>query len=299
MRDFTEYNLTDAVLQQVDRTPDKRFKQIMTSLITHLHAFVREVELSEAEWFEGTKFLTATGHMCDDLRQEFILLSDTLGVSMLVDAISHRKASGATESTILGPFYRAGATELRFGDSIARDTKGEPTFFSGRVTDPDGKPIARALLDIWQAAPNGRYDNQDPDQVEFSLRGKFRTDAEGRYAFRTVKPASYPIPTDGPVGSMLAALGRHPWRPAHVHFIVSAQGYEPLTTHLFVKGDPYLESDAVFAVKSSLAVNFVRHDSSEEAAQRQVTPPFYTAEYDFGLKPAARPATLLRRFRLA
>jgi catechol 1,2-dioxygenase len=286
MRDFTEHDLTEAVLQQLEKTPDKRLKQIMRSLITHLHAFVREVNLTEEEWFQGIKFLTETGQTCDDSRQECVLLSDTLGVSILVDAINHRALTGATESTILGPFYRHGAPEMTAGASIAGDTPGEPTFVSGRVTDLDGKPIAGALLDVWQASPSGLYETQDPTQPEFNLRGKFKTDAHGCYAFRTVKGASYPIPLDGPVGKMMKALGRQPYRPAHIHFIVSAKGYETLTTHVFIAGDPCLDADPVFAVKSSLVADFIRHDSVGEAKARQTTAPFYTVEYDFTLKAA-------------
>lgn len=285
MGDFTEHTLTDAVLARLQTVSDPRLGRIARSLVAHLHAFVREVELTEAEWFAGIRFLTETGRCCDDLRQEFILLSDTLGVSMLVDAINHRLPDGATASTVLGPFYREGAPELPLGASIAGATPGEPTVISGRVTDVAGRPLAGALLDVWQAAPNGLYDSQVPGQA-MNLRGRFRTDGAGRYRFRTVKPACYPIPTDGPVGRMLKALGRHPYRPAHVHFIVSAPGHAPVTTHLFVKGDPYLDSDAVFAVKSSLVVDFVRHDAPAEAAAQGVTAPFYTVEYDFGLKPA-------------
>jgi hydroxyquinol 1,2-dioxygenase len=286
MRNLSEHDLTDAVLQRLQATADPRLKEIMTSLVRHLHEFVRDVELTEDEWFAGIRFLTDTGHMCDDKRQEFILLSDTLGVSMLVDAINHRHPAGATESTVFGPFHRVGAPDLPAGASIAGTTAGEPTFVSGRVTDTDGRPVAGALLDVWQAAPNGLYDSQDPEQGGLNLRGKFRTDAEGRYAFRTVKPANYPIPSDGPVGRMLRALKRHPYRPAHIHFIVSAKGYLPVTTHVFAEGDPYLDSDAVFAVKNSLITTFERHDSPQEAAARKTSAPFYTVEYDFGLTPA-------------
>ncbi len=284
MRDFT---VTDTLLRQLESTPDKRLKQIMTSLVTHLHAFVREVGLTEPEWFQGIQFLTETGRMCDDKRQEFILLSDTLGVSILVDAITHAAAPGATEPTLLGPFYRVDAPDLPLGASIAGDTPGVPTFVSGRVAGLDARPIAGGLLDVWQGAPNGLYENQDPSQPDFNLRGRFRTDAEGRYAFRTVKPVSYPIPVDGPVGQLLRTLGRQEYRPAHVHFIVSARGYETLTTHIFDAGDPYLEVDPVFGMKKSLVTQFVRHDSAEEARGRGVTAPFYTMEYDFALKPAA------------
>jgi hydroxyquinol 1,2-dioxygenase len=287
MRDFTEQNLTEEVLHRLQATRDPRLRRLMQSLTRHLHEFVREVEPTEAEWFAAIRFLTETGKLCDDARQEFILLSDTLGVSMLVDAINHRKSEGATETTVIGPFYREGAPERALGDSIAGDTPGDVTFVSGRVHDPGGKPVPGAALDVWQAAPNGLYEGQDPQMPPFNMRGRFRADAAGQYHFRTVKPASYPIPTDGPVGELMRAVDRQPYRPAHIHAIVSAPGYEPLCTHFFVKGDPYLDLDPVFVVKSSLITDFVRHDSVEEAIARKTTAPFYTVEFDFGLKPVA------------
>jgi hydroxyquinol 1,2-dioxygenase len=291
MRNLTEQNLTDAVLAKLEGATDARFRQIMTSLIGHLHAFVREVELTESEWFAGIQFLTATGQKCDDKRQEYILLSDTLGVSMLVDAINHRKPSGATESTVLGPFYVPGAPELPSGADIAQGVVGEPAYFSGRILGPDGRPIAGAMLDLWSTDGEGWYDVQLQGQG-LRARGRIGTDAEGRYAFWTVKPVSYPIPTDGPVGQMLLRMGRHPYRPAHTHMIVSAPGYEPVTTHLFVEGDPYLESDAVFAVKNSLVVPFVRREPGLAPDGRRMERAYFTVEYDFGLVPvqAARAA---------
>ena len=285
MRNLTEQNLTDAVLAKLEGCEDTRFKQIMTSLIRHLHAFVREVELTEAEWFAGIQFLTATGQKCDDKRQEYILLSDTLGVSMLVDAINHRKPSGATESTVLGPFYVTGAPDMPSGSDIAEGVAGEPTYFSGRVLTPEDKPIAGATLDLWSTDGEGWYDVQREGRG-MRARGKIKTDAEGRYAFWTIKPVSYPIPTDGPVGKMLLNMGRHPYRPAHTHMIVSAPGYEPVTTHLFVEGDPYLESDAVFAVKNSLVVNFARHQPGVAPDGRRMDKPYYSVRYDFGLAPS-------------
>lgn len=285
MRNLTEQNVTDVVTHTFDNTQNPRLKEILTSLVKHLHAFVREVELTEAEWLYGIQFLTRTGHMCDDKRQEFILLSDTLGVTTLKDIINNRKPAGVTEYTILGPFYVEGAPELPVMADIAGDTPGEPVVISGRVTDPAGQPLAGALLDVWQASAEGFYDVQLPDQRELNLRGRFRTDAEGRYAFRTIKPSFYPIPGDGPVGQMLRAVGRHPYRPAHIHFIVSAGGYEAVTTEIFVEGDPYLDSDAVFGVRSSLVVDFVPNESAVEAARLGVTAPFYTVEYDFILQP--------------
>jgi len=285
----TEDDITAEVLARFADTPDPRLQQIMLGLIKHLHAFVKEVALTEAEWFQAIEILTTAGHMSDDKRQEFILFSDTLGVSMVVDLISRRKPDGATESTVFGPFHRLGAPELPAGGNIADlDESGPPTLVSGRVLDLDDKPIAGALLDVWQAQTSGLYDSQDPNLREMHMRGKFRTDAEGRYLVRTVRPVHYPIPSDGPVGAMLRAAGRHPWRPAHIHFVVSADGYEPVTTHIFDRADEYLGSDAVFAVKDSLICDFVRHDAPEgEAARLGIDRPYYTTAFDFHLKPAA------------
>ena len=284
----TEDDITNEVLRRFEATPDPRLRQLMLSLVRHLHAFVKEVELTEAEWIAAIRFLTDAGHMCDDKRQEFILLSDTLGVSMVVDLINHRKPEGATESTVFGPFHRDGAPELPPGGNIApRDTKGTPAIISGRVLDLLGRPIAGALLDVWQADSTGRYDSQYAETSELHMRGRFRTDADGRFLIRTVRPVYYAIPTDGPAGRMLHATKRHPWRPAHVHFVVSADGYEPVTTHLFDDVDPYLDSDTVFAVKDSLICTFLRHDTREDAADRLgIDPPFCTAQFDFVLKPA-------------
>jgi len=285
-RGTTEDDITAEVLRRFDATEDPRLRQIMQSLVRHLHAFVKDVELTEAEWMTAIRFLTEAGHMCDDRRQEFILLSDTLGVSMVVDLINHRKPEGATESTVFGPFHRKGAPELPAGGNIApRDTKGIPTIVSGRVLSLDGRPIAGARLDVWQADSSGLYDSQYAETDDLHLRGQFRTDDEGRFLIRTVRPVYYAIPTDGPVGRMLVAANRHPWRPAHIHFVVSAEGHEPVTTHVFDDGDPYLESDTVFAVKDSLMCTFVRHDvRDEDAARFGLEPPFCTAHFDFVLK---------------
>ena len=285
MSDNTEEQITQNVLASMANTPNPRLKAVMTSLITHVHDFIRDVELTQDEWGLAIQFLTRTGQLCDDKRQEFILLSDITGVTMLVDAINHRSPDGATESTIFGPFYREGAAELPMGASISQDGRGEPAVVMGRVLSTNGTPISNALLDIWETNENGLYEQQDPDQPDMNLRGKFRADGEGRYCFVGIKPVSYPIPDDGPVGQLLRSLGRHPYRPAHIHLLVSAAGFTPVTTHLFVQGDPYLDSDAVFGTKDSLVVEFVRHDSPEEAARYQVAAPFYTVEYDFILKP--------------
>jgi catechol 1,2-dioxygenase len=283
MRDFNEETATAAVLERMSGAKDARLREIVASVVKHLHAVVREVEPTMDEWMAAIQFLTDTGHKSDDKRQEFILLSDTLGVSMLVDAINNRKPSGATESTVLGPFHVGGAPKRRMGDTISLDGKGDPVYVSGQVLDEDGQPIADALLDVWQTSSDGAYDVQDPSQPAMNLRGLFTTGADGRFFFRTVKPKHYSIPTDGPVGRMLAALGRHAMRPAHIHFIVGARGYEPVTTHVFVAGDPYLDSDAVFGVKDSLVETFARHDDPAKAKRLGLGNPFYTASHDFRL----------------
>ena len=283
----TEDEITAEVLRRFEGTPDPRLRRIMLSLVRHLHAFLQDVELSEPEWFAGIEFLTETGQKCTDIRQEFILLSDTLGVSMVVDLINHRKPEGATESTVFGPFHREGAPEMPDGGNIAPRDTGTPTIVFGRVLDLGGRPIAGASLDVWQADSTGHYDSQYAEASELHMRGKFRTGQDGRFIVRTAFPVAYPIPTDGSVGKMLRASNRHPWRPAHVHFVVSADGYEPVTTHVFESTDKYLNSDTVFAVKRSLVCDFERHDTRDEAATRfSIEPPFYTAEFDFVLKPA-------------
>jgi len=283
-RNKTEDDITAEVIERFAATPDPRLRRIMLSLISHLHAFVKDVELTEAEWFKAIEILTEAGKMCSDRRQEFILFSDTLGVSMVVDLLGHRKPDGATESTVFGPFHRLGAPEMPAGGNIAqRDTTGTPAIVSGRVVDGDGKPIANAVLDVWQAQTNGLYDSQDKEPDHLHMRGKFRTDREGRYKLRTVIPVNYPIPSDGPVGAMLKATGRHPWRPAHIHFVVSADGYEPVTTHIFDRRDPYLQSDAVFAVKDSLICDFTHYENGDGNG---ISGPYFSAEFDFCLAPA-------------
>jgi protocatechuate 3,4-dioxygenase beta subunit len=288
MSNNTEDQITQNVLNSMAHTPNPRLKRVMDSLIIHLHDFIRDVELTQEEWTLAIQFLTRTGQMCDDKRQEFILLSDITGTTMLVDAINHRLPGGATESTIFGPFYREGAQELPLGATISQDGQGEPAVVMGRVLSTDGTPIPGALLDVWETNENGLYEQQDPEQPDMNLRGKFRTDSVGRFYFVGIKPVSYSIPDDGPVGQLLRSLGRHPFRPAHIHLLISAEGFVPVTTHLFVKGDPYLDSDAVFGTKDSLVVDFIRHDSEEEAAGYKVTVPFYKVEYDFVLKPLSK-----------
>jgi len=275
---FTEENSAEVVAGRIADTTDSRFKEIMTVLIRHLHAAVKEIEPTQEEWFQAIQFLTATGHMCDDWRQEFILLSDVLGVSMLVDAINNRKPSGASESTVLGPFHVANAPELELGSNICLDQKGEPMLVKGRVLDTDGAPIANAKVDVWQANDEGFYDvQQKGHQPDFNLRGVFRTDDQGRYWFNAVRPKFYPIPDDGPVGKMLARMGRHPFRPAHLHYIIEADGFETLTTHTFDPDDPYIHSDAVFGVKESLIAQY-KDKTPEGSEQKQ-----WEVEFDFVL----------------
>jgi hydroxyquinol 1,2-dioxygenase len=254
MRNLTEATLTDAVISRFAGCGEPRLRQVMSSLVRHLHAFVREIEPSEAEWLAAICFLTDIGHTCDDKRQEFILLSDTLGISTLIELINNRKSPGSTETSVLGPFWVEGAPMFESGASIVRDGSTPLMRVQGRVIGAEGAPITGALVDVWQTAPNGLYDVQDPGQPEMNMRGRFRTQSDGIFEFRTLPPASYPIPHDGPVGRLLEATGRHPWRPAHLHVMIEAPGYSRLVTALYFEGDPYLESDAVFGVKDSLVV---------------------------------------------
>lgn len=292
MRNFDQNSITDAVLERIARTPDPRIHEISAALVRHLHAFIREVRPTQAEWEQGIAFLTATGHMCTDTRQEFILLSDTLGVSMLVDAINHDHQAAVTESTVLGPFYVEGPPELPCGSDISGDLTGEPMFCSGSVTAPDGTPLANAIVDVWHSDEDGYYDVQHTgEEAGIVARARFRTDADGRFHFWSIKPAAYPIPHDGPVGKMLEAQGRHPWRPAHVHFMIDAPGYEKLITHVFENGDPYLDSDAVFGVKDSLIRDFDRHGPGTAPDGRVMDRGWCHLTYDFQLNPASRGAS--------
>jgi protocatechuate 3,4-dioxygenase beta subunit len=275
--DFSEQSATEAVIASFAGTPDPRLRQILTALATHLHAFVRDVEPTQREWEAAIGFLTRTGQKSDDKRQEFILLSDVLGVSMLVDAINNRKPAGATESTVLGPFHVVDSPVAELGADIAGLSDGPRCLVRGRVLDLDGKPVPGALIDVWQADEEGFYDVQKPDLPGQDLRGLFTADDEGRYRFLTVVPRHYPIPDDGPVGELLRTSGRHPYRPAHIHFIAGAAGFSPVTTHLFVAGSPYLDDDTVFGVKQSL-IREVQHVDG---------PVPQLLEFDITLGPAA------------
>ncbi|MDM0032691.1 intradiol ring-cleavage dioxygenase [Variovorax sp. J22P271] len=287
MRNINEHTITAAVLERMDGCENPRLKEIMSALVRHLHDFAREVKLTEAEWAAGIEFLTATGQKCDAKRQEFILLSDTLGLSMLTVAMNHAKSAQATEATVFGPFHVQGAPRLPLGGDISGGAAGEPLFVQAVVRGRDGEPVADAEVDVWEADAEGFYDVQRPGLDRPQGRAVFRTDAEGRLWFRGVMPVAYPIPTDGPVGAMLRATKRHPWRPAHVHFMIQAPGYETLITHVFRDGDRYLDSDAVFGVRSSLIGDFASHPAGAAPDGSAQAGPFHTLNFGFVLEPAA------------
>lgn len=274
---FSEERSVETVNARMGGDITPRMAEVMGCLVRHLHAFAKEIHLTQAEWETGIAFLTRTGQICSAERQEFILLSDVLGLSMLVDAINNRRPAGATENTVFGPFHVDDAPIRQMGDNICLDGKGEPCLFEGRVIDGHGTPIKGACVDVWSDNADGFYDVQQPGlQPKWNNRGRFITGDDGAYAFRGIKPTSYPIPDDGPVGKMLAAMGRHPYRPAHMHFLVTAPGFQRLVTHTFVGGDTYLASDAVFGVKESLIAPFERHDAAG-------TP--WRSPFDFVLTP--------------
>lgn len=288
MRNFDENSITQAVLGRVSQAADPRQREISEALVRHLHAFVREVEPTMPEWEAAIGFLTRTGRMCDDKRQEFILLSDTLGVSMLVDALNHRDAAGATDTTVLGPFYVQGPKELPLGSDISEGRKGEPLFVSGSVCSAEGIPLPGAAVDVWHSDADGYYDVQQIEEIGgLSMRARLIADGEGRFHFWTIRPAAYPIPHDGPVGDMLKVQGRHPYRPAHVHFMIHAPGHDTLVTHVFVAGDCYLDSDVVFGVKDSLIREFVLNPPGEAPDGRVMATPYSSLHYDFRLAARA------------
>jgi hydroxyquinol 1,2-dioxygenase len=283
---FTEERSAEVVAASFAGAPP-RLRQLITSLVGHLHAFIKDVALTEAEWEQAIEFLTATGHRCDEVRQEFILLSDVLGVSMLVETINHRAAGGSTESTVTGPFHVVASPPRALGDTISLDGKGDPCLVTGQVTGTGGEPLAGAQVDVWQASADGFYDVQQPGiQPERNLRGLFTADADGRFWFTTIVPSYYPIPDDGPVGKLLRVTGRHPYRPAHIHFIVTAPGHRPVATHLFVAGSRYIDSDAVFGVKESLIRGFPLVDDPARAAGHGLPNPFRAVHFDVALLPA-------------
>lgn len=277
MQYFSEDSSVETVNARMGSSTSPRMAEVMSCLVKHLHAFAKEIHLTQAEWETGIEFLTRTGQICSGERQEFILLSDVLGFSMLVDAINNRRPAGATENTVFGPFHVEDAPLRAMGENICLDGKGEPCLFEGKVLDLQGNPIEGACVDVWSDNADGFYDVQQPGiQPKWNNRGRFTTGKDGAYAFRGIKPTSYPIPDDGPVGKMLGHMGRHPYRPAHMHFLVTAPGFQKLVTHTFVGGDTYLQSDAVFGVKQTLIAPFERLTGAE-------TP--WRSPFDFVLTP--------------
>jgi hydroxyquinol 1,2-dioxygenase len=287
MMPYDDRELTAEVIRSFDKTSNPRLKSILTELVTSLHDFVRKTDLSFEEWNTAIDFLTRTGHSCTSTRQEFILLSDVLGVSMLVDAVNHREREGATQTTVLGPFYVGEHKPMPHGTDISVGISGEPMFVRSRVTDLEGKPLAGVEVDVWHADDDGFYDSQKPsyETQGASLRARFITDRDGHFSFRTILPCSYPIPTDGPVGQLIEATSRHPMRPAHVHFLVNAPGYEPLITHVFLEGDDYLKSDAVFGVKDDLISKIELHNEPVMPDGKSAAGPWHVMTYNFQMKP--------------
>jgi len=278
-------DLTDAVVASFDGSQEPRTREVMNALVRHLHAFAREVELTEAEYFTAIDFLTRTGQISTGTRQEFVLLADVLGLSMLTVGLGNPKSTGATESTVFGPFFVEGSPGVELGGDISNGAPGHPCLVNGRVLSTKGEPIAGALVETWQADEDGFYDVQkDADGPQ--NRGHLTTDAEGNYSFWAVRPVAYPIPDDGPVGELLRAGGRGAMRPAHVHFMVTAPGYTRLITHVFARGDKYLASDAVFGVKDSLIADFVEHPAGTAPDGRTLGESFYTVDYDLILATA-------------
>jgi hydroxyquinol 1,2-dioxygenase len=289
MRNINEDTITQAVITSMSRCSDDRLRMVMTSLVQHLHSFARDVQLSEDEWFAAIRFLTEIGHITDEHRQEFVLLSDTLGLSMLVTTQNNHKPAECTEATVLGPFFVPQAPSFQNGEDISNGAPGAPCFVNGRVRGLDGTSVAHATLDVWQSDEDGFYDVQLPPASEGNIepraRARLQTDEDGRFHFRSILAENYPIPHDGPVGRMLDALGRHPWRPAHLHFWIQTDGYEPLITHIFRNDDKYLDSDAVFGVRSTLIVDWLRHEPGVAPDGTKMDVPFYTVEYEFVLNP--------------
>ncbi len=281
---FEAERSAEVVNERMGPHANPRLREIMEVVVRHLHAATREAAITPDEWTTAIQFLTDTGHQCSEWRQEFILLSDVLGVSMLVDAINHQRPAGSTENTVLGPFHVRDVPHYPHGADISLDGKGEPLVVRGRVVDTTGAPVVGATLDVWQANDEGFYDVQQKGiQPELNLRGMFETDEKGEYWFRTSKPRWYPIPDDGPVGRMLKALDRHPNRAAHLHFIVAAPGYETVVTHIFTPDCPYLAEDAVFGVKQSLIANFTKVNDTEQADKLGFSGPFWSVEWNFVL----------------
>jgi hydroxyquinol 1,2-dioxygenase len=275
MENLNANHITESVLERLANTPDPRLKEIMLSLVRHLHGFAREVKLTEAEWLKGIEFLTQTGHITNAQRQEFILLSDVLGLSMLTVVMNNDKPDACTQATVLGPFHVEDAPHYKLGDDVANGAKGQPCQVQGSVKGVQGEAVAHARIEVWQSDEKGLYDVQYADRSQPQARGILTADAQGRFHFQSILAMPYPIPHDGPVGQLLQATARHPWRPAHLHFKIDAPGYETLITHVFRKDDPYLASDAVFGVRESLVTDWL-----------QLADGSYQLDFDFVLNPA-------------
>lgn len=285
MRDVTKENITDVFKSYMGPDVNPRLREVMSSLVDHLHAFAKDVKLTHAEWETGIAFLERAGEISDTERHEFVLLSDVLGLSSLVDMINSRPEG--TSSSVLGPFHITGAPPLDVGGDMKRDFDGTVLLSQGIVKDESGAPIEGATVDIWQTAPNGLYSSQDPDQDTYSFHGLQTTGPDGRYAFTSVRPVEYTVPTDGPVGDILTACGRHPWRPSHLHFIVKAEGYRPLVTEVFPDDDPYLDEDTVFGVRRDLVMHYDEMPAdtfpSGFALSGKVTEPYLKVDFDLVL----------------
>jgi protocatechuate 3,4-dioxygenase beta subunit len=273
--------ITEVVLTAMNKTDNPRLKVIVDALVRHAHAFFREVQLTDQEFEQGLEFVKAIGQATVDDHNEVVLCADVLGFSTLVTLLNTVDRSNRTPGALLGPFYRGHSPEYADGATIvAEGSPGAPLFVKCRVINTDGKPVKNALVDVWQASPVGLYENQDPDQPDMNLRGRFHTDADGYFRFRSVRPAGYPVPTHGPVGRLLEHQHRHPYRPAHIHFVVIAEGYDTLISQVFADDSEYLGSDVVFGVNRSLVGKFAVHEDGKAPAS-DVTGPYYTLEYDF------------------
>lgn len=284
----TESDVTPAVVAAMGQTSDPRAREILMALVKHLHAFVREVRLTEVEFREATAILNEIGQMQTDSHNEFVLMAGSLGVSSLVCLLNNGdKGQTETSQSLLGPFWRLNSPRVENGGTIIRsDTPGTPLFVEARVVDREGKPISGAEVDVWHASPVGLYENQDPDQAEMNLRGKFMTDEDGRFWFRTVKMVGYPIPVDGVAGRLLKAQGRHPYRPAHLHALIFKHGYKTLISQVFDPSDPNIESDVQFGVTAALTGDFVRHDEPHPT-DRDVQRPWFSLAYTYVMEPGA------------
>jgi hydroxyquinol 1,2-dioxygenase len=274
MENLNANHITESVLERLANTPDPRLKEIMRSLVRHLHGFAREVKLTEAEWLKGIEFLTQTGHITNAQRQEFILLSDVLGLSMLTVVLNNDKPDACTQATVLGPFHVEDAPHYALGEDVANGAQGQPCQVRGSVKGVQGEAVAQARIEVWQSDEKGLYDVQYADRTHHQARGVLTSDVQGRFHFQSILAMPYPIPHDGPVGQLLEATARHPWRPAHLHFKIEAPGYATLITHVFRKDDPYLTSDAVFGVRESLVTDWQQQADGS-----------YQLDFDFVLNP--------------